>query len=211
MQGVFTVSPSETDKFTRVTYYLDDQVLGEVLEPPFTLQFSTDDYPLGAHRIAAVGYTKEAGKIQSNILQVQFVSSGEGWQAAMDIIIPMIVLILGAIGLAFLVPFIFTRGRKEKLPLGAQRNYGYYGGAICPKCTRPFSRHVYGLNLGVGKFDRCPYCGKWSMVKRSSIEELRAAEAAELNNTADDSAFKVQLTDEERFNKEVEDSRYEEF
>ncbi|UCE01026.1 MAG: hypothetical protein JSV42_10040, partial [Chloroflexota bacterium] len=155
--------------------------------------------------------TKEAGKIQSNILQVQFVSSGEGWQAAMDIIIPMIVLILGAIGLAFLVPFIFTRGRKEKLPLGAQRNYGYYGGAICPKCTRPFSRHVYGLNLGVGKFDRCPYCGKWSMVKRSSIEELRAAEAAELNNTADDSAFKVQLTDEERFNKEVEDSRYEEF
>lgn len=211
MQGVFTVSPSETDKFTRVTYYLDDQVLGEVLEPHFTLQFSTDDYPLGAHQIVAVGHTKEAGKIQSNILQVQFVSSGEGWQAAMDIIIPMIVLILGAIGLAFLVPFIFTRGRKEKLPLGAQRNYGYYGGAICPKCTRPFSRHVYGLNLGVGKFDRCPYCGKWSMVKRSSIEELRAAEAAELNTAADDSAFKVQLTDEEKFYKEVEDSRYEEF
>jgi hypothetical protein len=37
------------------------------------------------------------------------------------------------------------------------------------------------LNAGIGsKFTRCIFCGKWSVVRRLSLNELRAAEAAEL-------------------------------
>jgi hypothetical protein len=39
---------------------------------------------------------------------------------------------------------------------------------------------MYGLNLGLGKFDRCPYCGKWGLQRRADVYTLKAAEEAEL-------------------------------
>ena len=126
----------------------------------------------------------------------------------MNIIIPLVVIILGAVGLAFLVPLIFTRGKKEQLPPGAPRNYGHYGGAICPKCERPFSRHIYGLNLGLHKYDRCPYCGKWSLVRRASREELEAAEAAEIQ-AAQEGVFEPEKSEEQELRNDIEDSRFE--
>jgi hypothetical protein len=208
MQGTFTIQANGPEELSRVIFYLDEQVLGEANEIPFNLQFSTDNFPLGVHQFSAIGYTSSEGQLTSNILQVEFVTPNEGWQAAMKIIVPLAVLILGALGLAILVPLIFTRGKKEQLPLGAPRNYGYHGGAICPKCGRPFSRHIYGLNLGMHKFDRCPYCGKWSLVRRASNEELAAAEAAEVK-AAQEGAFQPTRSERENLIKELEDSRYE--
>jgi hypothetical protein len=208
IQGTFTIISDGTDDVSRVIFYIDDQVLGEVNEEPFDFQFKTDPFPLGPHRLYAIGYTDEGNELTSNILQVDFVSSDEGWQAAMNIILPIVVLILGAVTLAFLVPFVFARGKKEQLAPGAPRNYGYYGGAICPKCNRPFSRHIYGLNLGPHKFDRCPYCGKWSLVKRASREELEIAEAAEII-AAQEGIFVPGTSEEEELRREIEDSRFE--
>jgi D-arabinose 1-dehydrogenase-like Zn-dependent alcohol dehydrogenase len=34
--------------------------------------------------------------------------------------------------------------------LGAERDYGFRGGAICPKCHRPFAMHLWGLSLELG-------------------------------------------------------------
>ena len=208
IQGTFTIISSGPDDLSRVVFYIDDQFLGEVTEEPFDFQFSTDNYSLGPHRLYALGSTSGEIELSSNILQVEIVSSEEGWQAAIDIIIPLVVLILGAVGLALLVPLIFTRGRKEQLPLGAPRNYGHYGGAICPKCKRPFSRHIYGLNLGLHKYDRCPYCGKWSLVRRASREELEAAEAAEIQ-AAQEGVFEPEKSEEQELRKNIEDSRFE--
>ena len=208
IQGTFTITASGPEDLSHVAFYLDDQILGEANSPPFELRFVTDDYPLGPHKISAVGSTVEGKEIVSNTVQVEFVPANEGWQAAGNIILPIVVVVLGAIGLAVVVPLVFTRGKKEQLPPGAPRNYGYYGGAICPKCSRPFSRHIYGLNLGLHKYDRCPYCGKWSLVRRASKEELEAAEAAEITD-AQEGIFQPQISEEEALWKDLEDSRFE--
>lgn len=208
MQGIFTIISSGTSDLSRVVFYLDDQNLGELDQEPFNFQFNTDDFPLGPHRMYAIGHTAGGDELTSNILRVEFVSSEEGWQTAMNIIIPIVVLILGAVTLAFLLPLIITRGKKEQLAPGAPRQYGHYGGAICPKCKRPFSRHIYGLNLGLHKYDRCPFCGKWSLVKRASKEDLEAAEAAEIL-AAQEWIFKPMISEEEELRKEVDESRFE--
>jgi uncharacterized Zn-finger protein len=108
--------------------------------------------------------------------------------------------------LGFAIPILTGRENKN-LPLGAPRKYGAAGGAICPKCGRPFALHLFGFNLGLSKFDRCPYCGKWSTVRAKPLPELRAAEAAELE--AANAAAPSLLSEEERLRRELERSRYE--
>ena len=208
IQGTFTIRASSPGDLSRVVFYLDDQVLGEVNGAPFELRFVTDDYPLGLHQIQAAGTTAGGLDLQSNVIQTEFVTAGEGWQAASNLIVPLVVIILAAVGLAILVPLVFTRGKKEQLPPGAPRNYGVHGGAICPKCSRPFSRHIYGLNLGLHKYDRCPYCGKWSLVRRESKEVLEAAEAAEIT-AAGQGKFTPDRSEEYILRQEIEDSRFD--
>ena len=208
IQGTFTISASGPEDLSRVIFHIDDQVLGDVSQPPFNFRFVTDDHPLGSHKISAVGTTTGGEELISNTVQVEFVTANQGWQAAGNIIVPLVVVILGAVGLAIIVPFIFSRGKKEQLAPGAPRSYGYYGGLICPKCSRPFSRHIYGLNLGLYKYDRCPYCGKWSLVKRASKEELEAAESAEIT-AAQEGVFQPQTSEEDGLRRDLEDSRFE--
>ena len=207
IQGTFTIGATGPDDITQVVYYLDDQVLGEVDESPFSLRFITDNYPLGVHNLHATGFTDEGLELQSNEIRVEFVSAEQGWRAVANIVVPLVVIVLAAAALAILVPLIFTRRKKESLAPGAPRNYGYFGDAICPKCDRPFSRHIYGLNLGVRKFDRCPYCGKWSLVARASRDELEAAEASEIED-AQKGALQPQLPEEE-LKRDLDESRFE--
>lgn len=208
IQGTFTIRASGPDDLTQVVFYLDDHILGEVSQPPFNLRFITDNYDQGLHQIHTTGSTASGDALSSNSIQVEFVSSEEGWQSAMKIIKPIGVVVLVALGLSMLVPLIFTRGKKDSLPSGTPRDYGYFGGAICPKCSRPFSRHIYGLNLGTHKLDRCPYCGKWSLVQRASKEELAAAEAAELEAAQADT-YSYGLSEEEKMRKDLDESRFE--
>ena len=208
VQGTFSIRTSGAEDLSRVVFYLDDQVLGEVSEAPYNLRFNTDNYPNGVHQIHAAGFTGSGAELASNVIQVEFVSAEEGWKTVMNIILPIGAVILIAIGLAVGVPFIFSRGKKESLPPGAPRSYGVYGGAICPKCGRPFSRHIYGLNLGTHKFDRCPHCGKWSLVRRASKVELETAEAAEIQ-AAQEGGFQPQTSEEDTLRRDLADSRFE--
>ncbi len=95
-------------------------------------------------------------------------------------------LILGLIVLVYVgirfISYMSTRGKSgTEIPPGTPRNYSLTGGAICPKCHRPFRLDFLAFKLGFGtKFARCEFCGKWSLVKRLSTDELRAAEQAEL-------------------------------
>ena len=78
IQGTFTIRTSGPQDLTEVVFYLDDQVLGEITEPPFELRFVTDDYPLGVHQIWAAGFTESGLELQSNVIQREFVSAGQG-------------------------------------------------------------------------------------------------------------------------------------
>jgi hypothetical protein len=111
--------------------------------------------------------------------------------------------------LSFVVPWMISRGKpKATVPLGAPRNYGVAGGTVCPKCKRPFSRNLLSPNLVIGKLERCPHCGKWSLARRASTAQLAAAEAAELE-MASEGEHAPSLSEEERLRRDLEDSRYD--
>ena len=207
IQGAFTLKATGPETLERVTFFIDGEPIGEVSQPPFHLRFNTDDYPLGLHRLHAVGDTTDGEQLHSNEIQAQFVTAEEGIQAAVNIVIPLLGFILAAVVLSMV--FTMVTGRKMKqLPPGAERDYGVAGGAICPRCSRPYSRHFWAPNLLVGKLERCPFCGKWAVVAAAPIDVLRAAERAELD--ADQAEQDRSPMDaEERLRKDLEDSRYQ--
>ncbi len=122
-------------------------------------------------------------------------------------IFPILGIVLGAVIISAIVPLLMSR-RTKKLPLGAERNYGAGGGAICPKCHRPFPLSLLTPHLAFSKIAICPYCGKLSLVRPEPIEKLRLAEKAEL---VGEKAMVPEETEEEKLKKEMDDSKYQGF
>ena len=211
IQGSFSLLVTGPDDLVRIEYYIDGELLGESSEPTsFRYKFSTDDYPLGQHTLSALGFTSSGEQLTSNTITKNFVSATEGYQSALKIVGIIIALLIGVSALSYLVTRLVGGKKKsgEEVPLGEPRSYGLLGGTICPKCGRPFSRHIWGLNMGVGKFDRCSHCGKWSMTYRATPSELRAAELAELELVEGADIETPTTSEEERLRKDLEDSRY---
>ena len=207
IQGNFTAKINGPEDLARVIFLIDGEEMGEAIQPPFELKFHTGSYPLGVHTIAALGYTSDGSKLTSNDWVVEFVAAEEGWQTAGKIALPLVGIIAIAMLASFLLPTFFGRSKKSSLPLGAPRSYGVLGGTICPKCQRPFGMHIWGLNLVIGKLDRCPHCGQWSLVRHMPAEMLRTAEAAELSRSKQAESASPKL-EAESLNKDLEDSRY---
>ena len=213
IQGTFKLTARGPADLTSVTFRLDDEagvvgptILGEVTEETFALTFSTDKYPHGRYALSAVGRTAGGQTIQSNVLHVEFVSAAAGWQTTGKIMVPLLALVGAIVLLATVGPLVLERlGMRPRRPLGAPRTYGPLGGAVCPKCGRPFGLHWWALNLIVNKFDRCPHCGKWSAVGRASREALAAAEAAETGAAAPEVP---EPSPEEKLRRQIEDSRF---
>lgn len=208
IQGLFSITAEGPGNLERVVFLVDDQQIGEDGEAPFKVQFSTDSYSIGKHTIHAVGYTANGVELASNEFRVNFVPAGEGAKAAVSIVVGLLGLIGGVMALSFIVTMTSTR-RKGSLPLGAERNYGWKGGAICKNCQRPFAFHFFAFNLLTNRFDFCPHCGKWQLAHRSSLEALRQAEVAELE--AAQGSEQIQgLSDEEKLRRDLDASRYQE-
>jgi hypothetical protein len=208
IQGSFSMLASGPADLKQVTFKIDDQVVGTVTAAPFQVDFSTDSYALGWHTLTAAGTTASGQSLVSDPRRFEFVSAAAGWQSVGRILVP----ILGVLGLALVAGLSIAvmdirRSRAAPTPLGAERHYGLLGGAVCPKCGRPFARHWWGLNAGLGKLDRCPHCGKWSIVRAQPLEQLRAAEAAELKDAQ--GAPVPELSPEEKLRRQLDDSRYD--
>jgi DNA-directed RNA polymerase subunit RPC12/RpoP len=201
IQGLFSMKVTGPADLARVVFYIDSTAIGEITQAPFNLQFNTDNYPLGQHKLYAVGYSSSGLQYNSNIINSNFVTASE----SSKIVVPILVVVFGAILLSFIVPLVMGRGKTQNLPLGAERKYGLAGG-VCPKCQRPFALPVISMHLGFSKLARCPYCGKYSLVRVESIDKLREAEKAELE------WGKVEVkeeTEEEKLRKEIDDSKYQ--
>jgi hypothetical protein len=204
IQGTFSMKVKGPSDLVRVEFFIDETRIGEAVSAPFNLQFVTDNYPPGIHSLSAVGTTSGGQVLTSNIITANFVTKEDSSRAGWTFILPILALVFGALILAAVVPLITGRKTVHLAP-GTPRKY-VLGGAICPRCKRPFALHLYGLNLVGGKLDRCPYCGKWSLARRASMERLLQAEQAELENA---SPQVPQLSAEEKLNKELEDSKYQ--
>ena len=209
IQGLFTIKiKNPPENLSKVIFYIDSTSMGEDTTSPFNLQFNTDSYPLGDHTLSAIGYTTDGTEINSNKIQVQFVPAGSGMDAVVKIVVPVIGLIVLIALIAVFLPLLLSKGKLSSLPLGSQRKYGIGGGAICPKCSRPFPLRLWWINFGLSKIDRCPYCGKWSFVRRCSIADLQAAEAAELAQVQPEKPINGE-SESDKLKKELDDSRYQ--
>ena len=183
VRGTFTISLLGDDsQVVSVDFLIDGEVMASVVETPFRHQFHTDDYGFGAHQLSALVFLEDGSMVRTASVGLNFVSPEDERQS--------LVKIFTGIGVALIIPlviFVLIQARIGKrkptrvLQPGETQNYRVLGGAICPKCGRPFPRHLWGLNLVVGKFDRCEHCGKWSLTVRATPEELKAAEESELS------------------------------
>jgi hypothetical protein len=203
IQGLFSMHVSGPDTLVKVEFYIDETKIGEDTEAPFALQFTTDTYGLGVHTMSAVGFTSDGQELRSNTITANFVPE----QEVSKFLIPVFGVVILAILGSTLIPFLVTRNKKPvQLPLGEERSYGMGGGGICPKCKRPFALPFFSMNMGLSKYARCPYCGKWSAVRILSIAKLREAEKAELTWAQ---AEAPQVSEEDKLRKELDDSKYQ--
>lgn len=211
IQGVFSLKAKGPENMVSVQFFVDDTLIGTATEDPFKVQFSTDNHPLGKHSIYAVATLSDGSELRSRDYERVFVAAGEGMEAAFKIIIPVLGLVLAIVLLSYIFPLLANRGKRAYVPPGTQRNYGWMGGTICPRCKRPFAIHFLSINLSfTGRLDYCPHCGKWSFVRRTSLDELRRAEQAELADAAEGSLISG-TSAEEKLRKELDDSRFQGF
>lgn len=205
IQGTFSMRVTGPDNLDRVEFFIDEEKIGEVSQEPFNLRFTTENYSLGNHRMYAIGYTQDGVELRSNEIRAEFVSASEGMKAAGSILIPILAVVV--VAMLFSLATSLSSSRKlQNLPPGTPRKYGSAGGAICPKCQRPFSRNFLSPNMVFGKLERCPFCGKWSIVRARSLQELSAAEQAEIQDAQ--SVIMPDIDDEERLRQELEKSRF---
>lgn len=206
IQGTFTLKVDGPENIEHVVFQIDGEEIGAKDVRPFELRFRTDDYTLGIHTFTAIGFSVDGSEFHSNQIRVEFVSAKEGWNSVLNILVPLLAIIFGGLLLSYIIPNMIGRRSKSEILLGTPNSYGLWGGAICPKCDRPFSRHFWGLNLGAGKYDRCPHCGKWSLVRRAFPEELKAAELAELQMKSNQALPPASV--EEKLRSDLDDTRY---
>ncbi len=168
IQGTFSFHVEGPEDLVAVEFYIDDSLVGRVEQPPWKLRFVTDDYPLGQHTLYAIGYTAKGAVLKSNVLVRTFVPASEAWSFVIKIGVPILLLAFGIPALLYVID-------RKRHPQKYSGYGGAFGGAICPHCGCPFPRHWWGLNFGSKKFDRCPHCGRWSLVGRASEDALARA------------------------------------
>ena len=188
IQGRFTISLIGDEKaIERVIFYIDDEILQSVETEPYKYQFQTDGFEPGIHRLYAEVTLKDGSTKTTSFAQYKFLSREEANRQIRTLFIGIGSVIVGSLLLVALIQnlIIKKRGKSPHQP-GMTRNYGFMGGTICKKCGRPFPRHIWGINLVVGRLDRCDNCSKWSMTVRATPKALRLAEEAEYEEAVTD-------------------------
>ncbi|MCX6055460.1 MAG: hypothetical protein NTZ74_11220 [Chloroflexi bacterium] len=209
IRGLFSLSVVGPAGFTAVTYLMDGKGVAVLTQSPFKFQFNTSQYAFGWHDLSAEVTTSGGEVIQTPVRRLNFVSSAEETSGMKKILFPMLSLIGGIFLVMILAQWIVTkRQNPHGISPGFQRNYGLFGGSICKKCGRPTPRHLWGLNMVVGKLDRCENCGQWSLMRVQPLEVLRAAEKAE-QQSEDSKTRAVGRTEEDKLRDLIEKSKYE--
>lgn len=209
IRGTFTVSISgPEDQIERVTFLIDGEEMAQVDAAPFNYKFQTDNYGFGWHEISALVITRDGRELRPTARRFEFVSPEAEMEVIRRILVPLGVGVVALMAVGVVIQFLVLRNTPaSKLAPGAPRKYGLKGGAICPRCGRPYPIHWWSTNLGVRYFDRCDFCGKWALVRSMSPSALRAAEQAELESAQMAEAAPA-LDPEEEMRRRLDESRY---
>lgn len=209
IRGTFKLSIiGPEDQIASVTYLIDGQEMTVVSSAPFDLHINTGDYAVGEHVLSAIVSTTGGESFSTAGRTFRFVSAEEESAGMKNIMLPTLGLV-GALVIAMILSqTVLLRNRKPlELAPGAPRRYGFKGGTICPRCNRPFSLHWWGINMGVGVYDRCDFCGKRGVYRSKSRAELAAAEAAEVTNMQPQASV-VEKSEEEKLRELLDNSKY---
>lgn len=202
VQGRFSYRVDAPDSVVRVEFMLDGKVIGEDTERPFSLAFTTGSYEEGWHTLSAIGYTASGESLPSNTLQRQFVPVQQSFLYTGAILLLVVVFVV--------VRYLVTRPSGTDAHGRKRRGYGLLGGAVCPRCGRPFSLQLWSVNLMAGRLTRCPHCAKWSFVQRASPVALAEAEEFEAELEAEGEVLPAgSVGEEERLRRRLDDSRFE--
>lgn len=205
VQGNMTISlKGDESKVQSVEFLIDGQRMALVESAPFKLQFNTDQFPAGAHKLSAVVMLQDGNEVLPRELSTNFLSSEEAAQNFKTTLLPILGIVLAMTAFSFLIQsFMVKKGGKSA---GAPANYGLGGGAVCPGCGYPFPRSLLAPHIGSAKICRCPNCKRWSWVGRASAEALRAAETIHFKA---DAAAPEEKPDPQKTRQDIlEDSRY---
>ena len=204
IQGTFSMKVSGPDDLVEVQFYIDDILIGTDTESPFRLQFHTDSFEPGNHKMSAIGILSDGSEVHSNEFIRFFLSGEDAMGNTLGVLIPLLAVIIGISVIGVVAPMLFGKKGKQR-PIG---EYGTAGGAVCPRCQLPYSRHFLGINLGLGKLERCPHCGKWAIVRRATPNELVEAEAR-LRLDREEGIKDIPKDEEESLRQALEDSRFD--
>lgn len=207
VRGTFSLAISgDLDKVASVTYFIDDRELATISENPFKYQFNTSDFAVGWHDMHAEVSTLDGNTSLLSPVRYNFVSEEAQGDDMGKILLPVGGIIVGAVLISVLIQFL---GRKKvTLNPDVPRDYGMLGGTICPKCGHPFPRSLLGMNLVVGRLERCESCGKFSLTRRATPEELYRAERAERDAARQASAAEMVTPEKPAPKDDLDESKY---
>jgi hypothetical protein len=208
IKGSFRLSVIGVSDIRSVDYMIDGQVMARVDTEPYRLDFQTETYSGGVHTLSAIITTTDGRNVEVPGRQFEFATAQQEQRSIVGVIVPLGSVILLAVALGLGLQFLFMRNKKrEFVPLGTPRNYGWRGGAICPKCNRPTVLHTFSFNLGINrKYDICENCGKWSAMKILPESELRKAEIEETKST--EKVHANPKTEEEKLKDFLDESKF---
>jgi len=203
IQGKFTLSASGPDDLVQVAFLFDGEVVYVAEEPPFEIVFHTGDYDFGVHVLSAEGTLADGSSLYSRQVTKNFVSADQGWETVGKFLVPLLIVVGVITVLGGALPLLEGR-RGKAFEVG---KYGSAGGAVCPRCALPYTRHALSMNLLLGKLERCPHCGKWAIVPGASRAAL---EAAENRYRADTEKGRLRgETEQTELRRRIDDSRFE--
>ena len=209
IRGLFSIDVIGPANIKTITYRIDGQVMAQVVTSPFGYSFQTSHFSAGWHDLSADIETLDGRTITTGSKRFEFVTAEQETSGVINIVIPILGGVLALFAIILGGQFLINRKRPGvQLPLGASRDYGIMGGGVCPRCHRPYPLHWWTLNIGFGtKFDRCIFCGKWAIIRRSNKFELASAEISELQMAKPVTPVATQ-SEEERLREMVDNSRY---
>lgn len=212
IKGSFKLDVVPTTDVKSVRYLIDGEEIGKVNQAPFSFAISTTNYPYGMHEISAEVEKTDGTKVMTAARTFEFATAEQESQAVTSIIFPILGVVVAAVVIMLGVQWLMMRRGGQinhKLPMGAERNFGFSGGGICPRCKRATTLHMWGLNAGFRtKFDRCDNCGMWAFIKIEPRSVLDEAIAAELKDTESDRGKVAEKTEEEKMRDLINQSRY---
>jgi len=201
IQGHFTLTATGPNNLQSVQFLLDGEVVLEDTEAPFNYQLNTDNFDNGLHTLGAIGTLSDGSQISSNEFVREFVAAKD----LPGLIGPILALAAVVTVLMRVGPMLLNRGKPQTRAIG---EYGMAGGAVCRQCQLPFSRSMMGLNLGLGKLERCPHCGQWQIARRANGDKLHEAEKR-LKQDQQEGQLHTELSEEDRLRQELDSSRFD--